>query len=35
VMCDGSVRFLTNSTDYVRVLMPLSTPEGNEVVASD
>ena len=34
VMCDGSVRFLTNTTDYVRVLMPLSTPEGTEVIAN-
>lgn len=35
VMCDGSVRFLANTIDYLRVLMPLSTPEGGEVAASN
>jgi prepilin-type processing-associated H-X9-DG protein len=35
VMCDGAVRFLTNQTDYIRVLMPLSTPEGTEVVGNN
>jgi prepilin-type N-terminal cleavage/methylation domain-containing protein/prepilin-type processing-associated H-X9-DG protein len=35
VMCDGSVRFLTNTVDYVRVLMPLSTPEGGDLAASN
>jgi prepilin-type N-terminal cleavage/methylation domain-containing protein/prepilin-type processing-associated H-X9-DG protein len=35
VFCDGSVRLLTNNIDYVRVLMPLSTPEGGEAVASN
>jgi len=35
VMCDGSVRFLSNTTDYVSVLMPLSTPDGLEVVNSN
>lgn len=34
-MCDGSVRFLANTTDYIRVLMPLSTPEGGEVAVSN
>jgi len=32
LMCDGSVRFLGDSTDYIRTLMPLSTPDGGEVV---
>ena len=35
LMCDGSVRFLKDSTDYVRTLMPLSTPEGGEVIQND
>jgi prepilin-type N-terminal cleavage/methylation domain-containing protein/prepilin-type processing-associated H-X9-DG protein len=32
LFCDGSVKFLSNGIDYVGVLMPLSTPEGGEVV---
>jgi len=32
--CDGSVRLLANTTDYVRVLMPLSTPDGADLPAS-
>jgi prepilin-type processing-associated H-X9-DG protein len=35
VFCDGSVRLLTNTTDYVRVLMPLSTPDGGDLPASN
>jgi prepilin-type N-terminal cleavage/methylation domain-containing protein/prepilin-type processing-associated H-X9-DG protein len=35
VMCDGSVRFISDGIDYVRVLMPLSTPEGVETVSGD
>jgi prepilin-type N-terminal cleavage/methylation domain-containing protein/prepilin-type processing-associated H-X9-DG protein len=35
LMCDGAVRFLSDSLDYVGVLMPLSTPDGGEVVAGD
>jgi prepilin-type processing-associated H-X9-DG protein len=35
VLCDGSVRFLSDGTDYVRTLMALSTPEGGEVIAGD
>jgi prepilin-type N-terminal cleavage/methylation domain-containing protein/prepilin-type processing-associated H-X9-DG protein len=35
VFCDGSVRLLTNNTDYVRVLMPLSTPDGGDLPASN
>jgi prepilin-type N-terminal cleavage/methylation domain-containing protein/prepilin-type processing-associated H-X9-DG protein len=31
VFCDGSVRFLSNSIDYVSVLQVLATPEGGEV----
>lgn len=34
VFCDGSVRLLTNNIDYVRVLMPLSTPDGGDLPAS-
>ncbi len=34
VFCDGSVRLLTNTIDYVRVLMPLSTPDGGDLAAS-
>lgn len=33
--CDGSVRLLTENTDYVRVLMPLSTPDGGDLPASN
>src|SRR5262249_14680129 len=33
VFCDGSVRFLSNSIDYVSVLQCLATPEGGEVVS--
>jgi prepilin-type processing-associated H-X9-DG protein len=32
LMCDGSVRFLADGTDYIRTLMPLSTPDGGEIV---
>jgi prepilin-type processing-associated H-X9-DG protein len=35
VFCDGSVRLLTNNIDYVRVLMPLTTPEGGDRPASN
>jgi prepilin-type N-terminal cleavage/methylation domain-containing protein/prepilin-type processing-associated H-X9-DG protein len=35
VMCDGSVRFMRDSVDYVTVLMPLSTPDGGEVAAAN
>jgi len=31
LFCDGSVKLLSNSVDYVGVLMPLSTPDGGEV----
>jgi prepilin-type processing-associated H-X9-DG protein len=31
VMCDGSVKFLSNNVDYVTVLMPLSTPGGADL----
>jgi len=34
LFCDGSVKFLSNSLDYVGVLMPLSTPEGGEVISA-
>jgi len=34
VFLDGSVRFVRDSVDYVAVLMPLSTPEGGEVVGN-
>jgi prepilin-type N-terminal cleavage/methylation domain-containing protein/prepilin-type processing-associated H-X9-DG protein len=35
VFCDGSVRLLTDTIDYVRVLMPMSTPDGGEASASN
>jgi prepilin-type N-terminal cleavage/methylation domain-containing protein/prepilin-type processing-associated H-X9-DG protein len=35
VFCDGSVRLLTNTIDYVRILMPMSTPDGGETIASN
>ena len=35
VLCDGSVRFIRDGVDYVGVLMPLSTPEGGEVIRGD
>ncbi len=35
VFCDGSVRFLSNSIDYMTVLMPLATPEGGEVISGN
>ncbi|HJZ58231.1 MAG TPA: H-X9-DG-CTERM domain-containing protein, partial [Gemmataceae bacterium] len=34
VLCDGSVRFIKDSVDYVTVLMPLATPEGRETVGN-
>jgi prepilin-type N-terminal cleavage/methylation domain-containing protein/prepilin-type processing-associated H-X9-DG protein len=34
VFCDGSVRMLLDNIDYVRVLMPLSTPEGGDLAVS-
>jgi len=34
VFCDGSVKFMSNSVDYLSVMMPLSTPEGMEVAGS-
>jgi prepilin-type N-terminal cleavage/methylation domain-containing protein/prepilin-type processing-associated H-X9-DG protein len=34
VFCDGSVRFLQNSIDYLTVLMRLATPEGGEVTGN-
>ncbi len=34
LMCDGSVRFLKDSIDYVTALMPLATPDGGEVPGS-
>jgi prepilin-type N-terminal cleavage/methylation domain-containing protein/prepilin-type processing-associated H-X9-DG protein len=33
LFCDGSVRMLSDSVDYITVLMPLSTPEGVETIA--
>jgi len=33
LFCDGSVKLLGDATDYVGVLMPLSTPDGGEVVS--
>src|SRR5262249_53665342 len=35
VMCDGSVRFIKDGIDYQSAFMPLATPDGGEVVASD
>jgi prepilin-type processing-associated H-X9-DG protein len=34
VMCDGSVRFIRDSIDYVTGFMPLATPEGGEIVVN-
>jgi len=34
VFCDGSVRFLSDSIDYVTVLQALATPEGGEVAGN-
>jgi prepilin-type processing-associated H-X9-DG protein len=34
VFCDGSVRFIRDSVDYITVMMPISTPEGGEVVGN-
>jgi len=31
---DGSVRFMRDSVDYLTVMMPISTPEGGEVVGN-
>jgi len=35
VMCDGSVRFIRDSIDYVSALMPLATPEGGDLIAGN
>jgi prepilin-type N-terminal cleavage/methylation domain-containing protein/prepilin-type processing-associated H-X9-DG protein len=35
VLCDGSVRFISDNVDYIKVMMPLSTPEGAEVIQGD
>jgi prepilin-type N-terminal cleavage/methylation domain-containing protein/prepilin-type processing-associated H-X9-DG protein len=35
VFCDGSVRFLRNNIDYVRVYQCLATPEGGEVASEN
>jgi prepilin-type processing-associated H-X9-DG protein len=35
VLCDGSVRFIRDGVDYVGVLMPLSTPEGGDIIRGD
>ena len=35
VLCDGSVRFIRDGVDYVSVLMPLSTPEGGDIIRGD
>lgn len=35
VMCDGSVRFLRDTIDYVNVFQCLATPEGGEVPIGD
>jgi prepilin-type processing-associated H-X9-DG protein len=34
LMCDGSVRLIRDNIDYITVLMPLSTPDGGEAIAS-
>ena len=34
LLCDGSVRFITDGIDYVTGLMPLSTPDGGDLVRS-
>ena len=35
VFCDGSVKFLRDSIDYVNVFQCLATPEGAEVPTGD
>jgi len=35
LFCDGSVKFLSNSIDYIKVFQCLATPEGGEVPAGD
>jgi len=35
VFCDGSVKFLSNNIDYITVMMPLSTPDGGDLVKGD
>jgi prepilin-type processing-associated H-X9-DG protein len=35
VMCDGSVRFIKDSIDYEKALMPLATPDGGDLVTGD
>jgi prepilin-type N-terminal cleavage/methylation domain-containing protein/prepilin-type processing-associated H-X9-DG protein len=35
VMCDGSVRFIRDGIDYVMGLMPLSTPDGGDIITGD
>jgi len=35
VMCDGSVRFIRDSVDYVSVLQVLATPTGNETASGN
>jgi len=35
LFCDGSVKLVRDSVDYITVLMPLSTPEGGEVVSGN
>src|SRR5262249_33655202 len=35
LMCDGSVRFLSNSIDYRGAFMPMATPDGGEVVGAN
>jgi len=34
LFCDGSVKLMSNSVDYVTVMMAISTPEGGEVPAN-
>jgi prepilin-type N-terminal cleavage/methylation domain-containing protein/prepilin-type processing-associated H-X9-DG protein len=35
VLCDGSVKFVRNTVDYISVLQCLATPEGSEVASGD
>ena len=35
VMCDGSVRFISDGIDYVTGLMPLSTPDAGDIVTAN
>jgi prepilin-type N-terminal cleavage/methylation domain-containing protein/prepilin-type processing-associated H-X9-DG protein len=35
VFCDGSVKFVGDGVNYIGVMMPLSTPEGGEVLRAD